>query len=246
MASRKTTPLRLARDRLGVEELGGSSGSGVTKGSNSSTSGGGLVSYSTSGRAISLDRQTYDSYISSHGGDRATANSRVEAAVTPRLLPASRTKTRWRPAWVRPAQQASGPPIGQRAARPRMLIMPPKRRPPSSRKPSRPRPPAHPARVSGSQCQHCAFRSDPPVVAPPAAARPVRAAAAPAPIAPHLQVHLAVAHPAAGSGKGHPVLLDLDGDGFDVTRLDQSSVYFDIGGDGYKHRTAWLEPVTAC
>jgi len=39
--------------------------------------------------------------------------------------------------------------------------------------------------------------------------------------------------------KARPILLDLDGDGFDVTRLDQSSVYFDITGDGYKHRTAW-------
>ena len=39
--------------------------------------------------------------------------------------------------------------------------------------------------------------------------------------------------------KARPILLDLNGNGFDVTRLDQSSVYFDIRGDGYKHRTAW-------
>lgn len=39
--------------------------------------------------------------------------------------------------------------------------------------------------------------------------------------------------------KARPILLDLNGTGFDVTRLDQSSVYFDISGDGYKHRTAW-------
>lgn len=47
------------------------------------------------------------------------------------------------------------------------------------------------------------------------------------------------ANKGGGGSSGKPVLLDLDGDGFDVTRLDQSSVYFEIGNDGYKHRTAW-------
>lgn len=36
-----------------------------------------------------------------------------------------------------------------------------------------------------------------------------------------------------------PILIDLDGDGLKITRLDDSHLFFDIGGDGYKHRAAW-------
>lgn len=36
-----------------------------------------------------------------------------------------------------------------------------------------------------------------------------------------------------------PVMLDLDGDGLEVTELSKSDVYMDTGGDGFLHRTAW-------
>ncbi|KZM51804.1 hypothetical protein OA90_00345 [Labrenzia sp. OB1] len=36
-----------------------------------------------------------------------------------------------------------------------------------------------------------------------------------------------------------PVMLDLDGDGLEVTALDRSTVFMDTGGDGFLHRTAW-------
>ncbi|WP_208979658.1 DUF4214 domain-containing protein, partial [Pseudovibrio axinellae] len=36
-----------------------------------------------------------------------------------------------------------------------------------------------------------------------------------------------------------PIILDLDGDGIQVTRLDQSTIFMDAGGDGLEHRTAW-------
>ncbi|MCV0426756.1 MAG: DUF4214 domain-containing protein, partial [Roseibium sp.] len=42
-----------------------------------------------------------------------------------------------------------------------------------------------------------------------------------------------------GGGGGKPVLLDLDGDGLEVTALDRSSVFMDTGGEGFLHRTAW-------
>lgn len=41
-----------------------------------------------------------------------------------------------------------------------------------------------------------------------------------------------------GSGKG-PVLFDLDGDGISITERDNSTHYFNLGDDGYDHRTAW-------
>ncbi|MDH4412051.1 MAG: AHH domain-containing protein [Rhizobium sp.] len=37
-----------------------------------------------------------------------------------------------------------------------------------------------------------------------------------------------------------PILFDLDNNGFALTTLDDSAFFFDIGGDGYKHRTAWV------
>ncbi|EHS51049.1 hypothetical protein PDO_5270, partial [Rhizobium sp. PDO1-076] len=36
-----------------------------------------------------------------------------------------------------------------------------------------------------------------------------------------------------------PILLDLDGNGLTITKLDDSSHFFDIHGDGYQHRAAW-------
>ncbi|MEM6888106.1 MAG: hypothetical protein AAF636_08205 [Pseudomonadota bacterium] len=38
---------------------------------------------------------------------------------------------------------------------------------------------------------------------------------------------------------GKPVLLDLDDDGIELTELSQSTQFFDTGGDGLLHRTAW-------
>lgn len=38
---------------------------------------------------------------------------------------------------------------------------------------------------------------------------------------------------------GRPVLLDLNGDGIEVTQLRNSGHYYDLGGDGTQHRTAW-------
>lgn len=40
-------------------------------------------------------------------------------------------------------------------------------------------------------------------------------------------------------GGPQPVLLDLDGNGIDITELSHSNVYVDAGGDGLLHRTAW-------
>jgi hypothetical protein len=38
-----------------------------------------------------------------------------------------------------------------------------------------------------------------------------------------------------------PLVLDLNGNGNSSTRLNESSVYFDMDGDGFKERTAWVE-----
>lgn len=42
----------------------------------------------------------------------------------------------------------------------------------------------------------------------------------------------------SGSGGGKPILLDLDGDGVEITPLDSSAMYFDMSGDGLQNRTA--------
>ncbi|MGE3612535.1 MAG: hypothetical protein AB7G20_03490 [Sulfurimonas sp.] len=38
-----------------------------------------------------------------------------------------------------------------------------------------------------------------------------------------------------------PLVLDLNGNGINSTRLNESTVYFDMDGDGFKERTAWVE-----
>ena len=37
-----------------------------------------------------------------------------------------------------------------------------------------------------------------------------------------------------------PLILDLDGDGIELTSLENSEVYFDIDGDGFHEKTGWL------
>jgi len=43
----------------------------------------------------------------------------------------------------------------------------------------------------------------------------------------------------ASNPSGRPVLLDLDGDGVEITQVSSSNVFFDMSGDGKQHRTAW-------
>ncbi|MDD3770014.1 MAG: Ig-like domain-containing protein [Sulfuricurvum sp.] len=46
--------------------------------------------------------------------------------------------------------------------------------------------------------------------------------------------------PPGGGGK-KPIAVDLDGDGFEFVSVDDSNVFFDVTGDGWKRRTAWVE-----
>ena len=38
-----------------------------------------------------------------------------------------------------------------------------------------------------------------------------------------------------------PLILDLDGDGIELTSLEDSTVHFDIDGDGFREATGWLQ-----
>ena len=46
--------------------------------------------------------------------------------------------------------------------------------------------------------------------------------------------------PSGGGGK--PIAVDLDGNGFEFVNVDDSNVFFDVNGDGWKRRTAWVGP----
>ena len=46
----------------------------------------------------------------------------------------------------------------------------------------------------------------------------------------------------AGSGGKKPIAIDLNGDGFAFTDVDDSNVFFDVNGDGWKRRIAWSNP----
>jgi Ca2+-binding RTX toxin-like protein len=43
-------------------------------------------------------------------------------------------------------------------------------------------------------------------------------------------------------GGGKPIAIDLDGDGFHFKDVDDSNVFFDVNGDGWKRRIAWNNP----
>ena len=39
-----------------------------------------------------------------------------------------------------------------------------------------------------------------------------------------------------------PLVIDLDGDGIELTALNRSSAFFDLDGDGFRERTGWVNP----
>ncbi|CAI9399065.1 hypothetical protein ANOBCDAF_00194 [Pleomorphomonas sp. T1.2MG-36] len=230
--------IALGKGSLGVEELGGSSGSGVTKGSNSSTSGGGLVSYSTSGRAISLDRQTYDSYISSHGGDRATANSRVEAAVTAAVAAGKSYKDAMAAGMGEARAAGLGTSDWSTSRTAENAYNAAKEAAAKQQKTQSSSTSGSSGKGSGSSA-NTAPSGQTSGSGSSSSGSSGKGSGGSGSNSSSSPSSSGSGSSGGSSGKGHPVLLDLDGDGFDVTRLDQSSVYFDIGGDGYKHRTAW-------
>ncbi|MDX8392655.1 MAG: tandem-95 repeat protein [Mariprofundaceae bacterium] len=52
-------------------------------------------------------------------------------------------------------------------------------------------------------------------------------------------VHSGSYTPSVAGGGKKPISIDLDGDGFAFTDVNDSSIFFDINSDGFKHRTAW-------
>ena len=57
---------------------------------------------------------------------------------------------------------------------------------------------------------------------------------------PHIGPYLASVPAPGGGGGKKPIAIDLGGDGFQFTKVDDSNIFFDINGDGRKHRTAWI------
>lgn len=55
---------------------------------------------------------------------------------------------------------------------------------------------------------------------------------------PHYGPYLPPTPPAGGGKK--PIAIDLDGDGFEFVNVDDSDIFFDVTGDGWKRRTAWV------
>jgi Ca2+-binding RTX toxin-like protein len=47
--------------------------------------------------------------------------------------------------------------------------------------------------------------------------------------------------PPGGGGK-KPIAIDLNGNGFEFINVNDSNVFFDVNGDGWKRRTAWVAP----
>lgn len=55
---------------------------------------------------------------------------------------------------------------------------------------------------------------------------------------PHYGPYLPPTPPGGGGKK--PIAIDLDGDGFEFVNVDDSDIFYDVTGDGWKRRTAWV------
>ncbi len=49
-------------------------------------------------------------------------------------------------------------------------------------------------------------------------------------------------NPVVQNASKKPIALDLNGDGFHFTDVDDSNVFFDVNGDGWARRTSWIDP----
>lgn len=57
---------------------------------------------------------------------------------------------------------------------------------------------------------------------------------------PHFGPYLPPTPPGGGGKK--PIAIDLNGNGFEFINVNDSNVFFDVNGDGWKRRTAWVAP----
>jgi Ca2+-binding RTX toxin-like protein len=57
---------------------------------------------------------------------------------------------------------------------------------------------------------------------------------------PHYGPYLPPTPPGGGGGGKKPIAVDLNGNGFEFVDVDDSNVFFDVNGDGWKHRTSWI------
>lgn len=55
---------------------------------------------------------------------------------------------------------------------------------------------------------------------------------------PHIGPYLPPTPPGGGGKK--PIAIDLDGDGFEFVNVDDSTIFYDVTGDGWKRRTSWI------
>lgn len=46
--------------------------------------------------------------------------------------------------------------------------------------------------------------------------------------------------PSGGGGGKKPIAVDLNANGFEFVNVDDSNIFFDVNGDGWKHRTSWI------
>ncbi|HMV04935.1 MAG TPA: cadherin-like domain-containing protein [Accumulibacter sp.] len=56
---------------------------------------------------------------------------------------------------------------------------------------------------------------------------------------PHYGPYLPPTPPGGGGGK-KPIAVDLNGNGFEFVNVDDTNVFFDVNGDGWKRRTSWV------
>ncbi|MBS4018314.1 MAG: cadherin-like domain-containing protein [Dechloromonas sp.] len=57
---------------------------------------------------------------------------------------------------------------------------------------------------------------------------------------PHYGPYLPPTPPGGGGGGKKPIAVDLNGNGFEFVNVDDSNVFFDVNGDGWKRRTSWV------
>jgi Ca2+-binding RTX toxin-like protein len=208
--------------------------------------GGQAVGYTASGRAVTVDRRAYENYIDSHGGENATPNSRA-AAMAVGSIRNGASAANARAAAVRELELAGGVADGATLSFLDRRIR--EEQTGSSGKGGGGASPTKSTSVSGSTSTSTKTQPK----APTTSASPTKpssgssgkgggGASGSSGTKNNNTKSGSSGSKSSGGGKssGKPVLMDLNGNGLTITDRENSNLFLDIGGDGYKRRSSWV------
>ncbi|ARO34317.1 serralysin-like metalloprotease domain-containing protein (plasmid) [Rhizobium sp. NXC14] len=214
--------------------------------------GGKLAGFTTSGRAISLNKNVYSNFINSHGGDSASGSARVEAAARAAVAAGASRMDAMAAAYGEAKNAGfdmSDPGKGTWISR----VIDNQRTGSSGKGGGAERVTTNTSSTSVKGTTTTPSKTSVKTSSPStitsrksSAGSSGKGGGRDSSSSSHKTTSSSSRNNSSKNGSsrsgrsGKPVLLDLDGNGISISDRADSNLFIDIGGDGYKHRTSWV------